>query len=267
VKDILVISNSAAKAIGGILSISDASGKQWHGHWSLAAHETQRMNVNDLVRAAGMTGNYGGITFASISSAAALDGVHFLYDEIAGFSALMNMIDRDPTAKLEERTWAGNKQWTMWAPMLALHTPDPAAGFPVGTVLDPTIFLRNATARKQSASIALGWRGDSAKGRAAMPEVILQPFETRQMDIGAMQKQLGIPDDAHWALVTLTSPSSPDDLLAVAASYDSTAATARRHLSPIILELTGQAVNGKSMPRTTRSSPSPTEAVVPPRLC
>jgi hypothetical protein len=180
------------------------------------------MNVNDLVRAAGMTGNYGGITFASISSAAALDGVHFLYDEIAGFSALMNMIDRDPTAKLEERTWAGNKQWTMWAPMLALHTPDPAAGFPAGTIVDPIIFLRNATARRQSASIALSWRGDSAKGRAAMPEIILQPFETRQLDIGAMQKQMGIPEEAHWALVTLTSPSSPDDLLAVAASYDST---------------------------------------------
>ena len=37
-----------------------------------------------------------------------------------------------------------------------------------------------------------------------------------------MQNRLGIPEDAHWALVTLTSPASPDDLLGVAASYDST---------------------------------------------
>jgi hypothetical protein len=36
-----------------------------------------------------------------------------------------------------------------------------------------------------------------------------------------MQNRLGIPEDAHWALVTLTSPASPDDLLGVAASYDS----------------------------------------------
>jgi len=65
------------------------------------------MIVNDLVRKAGLSGNYGGITFASASFAPALDGIHFLYDETAGFSALMNMFDRNPAAKLEERTWAG----------------------------------------------------------------------------------------------------------------------------------------------------------------
>lgn len=222
VKNVVVISNSSDKTIGGTLSLSDPGGRQSRNRWSLAAHQTKRMNVDDLVRQAGLSGNYGGIAFASPSFAPALDGVHFLYDEMAGFSALMNMFDRDPAAKLEERTWAGNKQWTMWAPMLALQTPDPAAGFPGGTVLEPIIFLRNATAKRLSASITLTWRGDSAKGRVQLPEVNLQPFETRQLEIGPMQKRLGIPEDAHWALVTLTSPASPDDLLAVAASYDST---------------------------------------------
>jgi hypothetical protein len=35
-----------------------------------------------------------------------------------------------------------------------------------------------------------------------------------------MQKQLGIPDDAHWALVSLTTTASPDDVIAVASSRD-----------------------------------------------
>jgi hypothetical protein len=222
VKDVLVISNSSDKTIGGTLSLSAASGKQSHNRWSLAPHQTRRMNVDDLVRKAGLSGNYGGIAFASPSMAPALDGVHFLYDETAGFSALMNTFDRNPAAKLEERTWAGNKQWTMWAPMLALQTPDPAAGFPSGTILEPIIFLRNATPKKLSASITLSWRGDLTKGRVKLPDVNLKPFETRQLEIGPMQKRLGIPEDAHWALVTLTSPASPDALLAVAASYDST---------------------------------------------
>ena len=222
VKNVVVISNSSDKTIGGTLSLSDSGGKQSHQRWSLTAHQTKRMNVDELVRKAGLSGNYGGIAFASPSFAPALDGIHFLYDETAGFSALMNMFDRDPAAKLEERTWAGNKQWTMWAPMLALQTPDPAAGFPGGTVLEPIIFLRNATAKKVSASITLTWRGDSTKGRVKLPEVSLKPFETRQLEIGPMQNRLGIPEDAHWALVTLTSPASPDDLLGVAASYDST---------------------------------------------
>jgi hypothetical protein len=222
VKDVMVISNSSDKRIGGVLALSDASGKLWRDRWSLSPHATQRIDVGDLVRKAGLTGNYGGIAFSSASFASALDGTHFLYDDTSGFSALMNLVDRDPAAKLEERTWAGNKQWTMWAPMLALQAPDPAAGFPGGTVLQPMLFLRNATAKNVGASMQLTWRGDSDKGRVQLPEVKLKPFETRQLEIGPMQKQLGIPDDAHWALVTLTSPASPDDLLATAASYDST---------------------------------------------
>ena len=37
-----------------------------------------------------------------------------------------------------------------------------------------------------------------------------------------MQKQLGIPDDAHWAMVKLTGPNSPGDIVAMAISSDTT---------------------------------------------
>src|ERR1700680_2930202 len=106
--------------------------------------------------------------------------------------------------------------------MLALSAPDAAAGFLAGTVLQPTIFVRNVTAKKAAASISLTWRGDSGKGRVKLPELSLAPFETRQIQVGAMQKQLGIPADAHWALVTLTTSAMPDELVAVASSYDAT---------------------------------------------
>jgi len=43
--------------------------------------------------------------------------------------------------------------------------PNCQAGFPAGTALQPTIFVRNVTAKKQAASITLSWRGDSGKGR------------------------------------------------------------------------------------------------------
>jgi hypothetical protein len=35
-----------------------------------------------------------------------------------------------------------------------------------------------------------------------------------------MQKQLGIPDNAHWALVSLTTNALPDDLIILASSRD-----------------------------------------------
>ncbi len=82
--------------------------------------------------------------------------------------------------------------------------------------------MRNTTAQPVRASITLSWRGDSGKGRATLPQLNLAPYETRQIAVGLMQKQLGIPADAHWALVTLSPPAAPDSLMAVAASYDST---------------------------------------------
>jgi hypothetical protein len=53
-----------------------------------------------------------------------------------------------------------------------------------------------------------------------LPELELAPFATQQLQIGAMQKQLGIPDNAHWAMASLTTNASPDDLIALASSRD-----------------------------------------------
>lgn len=221
-KDVLVISNGSDKLVSGTLSLFDATGKRWSQPLALSGYRTLRMSVGDLVRAAGLAGSYGGIKYEVPANVSAVDSVHVLYDETTGFSATMKMFDRDPAAKLEERTWAGNKQWTMWAPMLALRSPDPAVGFPAGTVLEPTIFVYNPTGKTAPASTTLSWRSDSATGKVSLPAMRLKPFETKRIEIGPMQKQLGIPADAHWALVTLRSAASPDDLIAVAASYDST---------------------------------------------
>jgi hypothetical protein len=73
-----------------------------------------------------------------------------------------------------------------------------------------------------SVAIALSWRGDSDKGQVKLPELQLAPFATQQLQIWAMQKQLGIPDDAHWGLVSLTTNASPDDVIAIASSRDCT---------------------------------------------
>lgn len=222
VSDYLVITNSSQQAATGTLSIYDASGKESQSTISLPAHQTVRVVVSQLVSAAKLTGNYGGIKFAVPNSAREIDSLHFLYDPTAGFSALMKMFYFDGTAKLEQRTWAGNTQWTMWAPMLALKNPDPMLAFPAGTTLQPFVFLRNTTSQTIAATVTVGWRATTVQGKATLPSINLNPFQTLKLDIGGMQSQLGIPDDAHWGLVTLTTPASPDALLAVAASYDST---------------------------------------------
>ncbi len=218
--DFLVISNSSEKKISGALSLFDASGKRWSELLVLAPRQTLRMATSDLLRQAGLGGSYGGISFAVPASASAVDGVHFMYNESAKFSASLEMFRRDPNSTLLERAGKDAKQWTMREPMLALRTPDPAIGLPPGTLLQPTIFVRNITANSIAADIALSWRGDSGKGQAKLPELQLAPFATQQLPIGTMQKQLGIPENAHWALVSLTTTASPDDLIAIASSRD-----------------------------------------------
>ena len=104
----------------------------------------------------------------------------------------------------------------MRAPMLALSTPDPALGLSAEKTLQPTIMVRNTTARNVSANGTLSWRSDSGKGQVKLPELQLAPFATKQLQIWAMQKQLGIPADAHWALISLTTNAAPDDLIAIA---------------------------------------------------
>ncbi len=219
-KDVLAISNSSDRKIAGTLSLFDSNGKQWSQPLSLAPRQTQRMALGDLLLKTGLSGNYGGISLDVPTSA--VDSVHFMYDETKQFSTSLEMFSRDPSATLQQRAGSDTRQWTMRAPMLALSTPDPTLGVTAGIVLQPTIFVRNTTAKKISADLALSWRSDSAKGQAKLPEMKLAPFATQQLQIGAMQKELGIPDDAHWALVSLTTNASPDDLIAIASSRDAT---------------------------------------------
>jgi hypothetical protein len=218
--DILVIGNSSDKMVEAKLSLFDASGKNWSEPLSFGPHQTERMAVGDLLKKAGLSGSYGGISLEFAGAASALQGVHLMYDEAAQFSASLDMFSRDPTSTVLQRTGLDQNQWTMRAPMLALAHPDPALGLSPKTKLQPTVFVRNTTARTLSAEVALTWRSDSSKGQVKLPELQLAPFATQQLQIYAMQRQLGIPENAYWALVSLTTSASPDDLIAFASSRD-----------------------------------------------
>jgi hypothetical protein len=222
-KDYLVIGNSFDREISGTLSLSDASGKRWSELLSLGPHQIVRLAISALLQKAGLSGNYGGISLDEASaSISALDAVHLMYDEAGKFSASLEMFRRDPNATVHQRSGSDQNEWTMQAPMLALRSPDPALGLPSKTMLQPSIFVRNTTARNVTANITLSWRDDSGKGQVKLPELQLAPFATQQLQIWTMQKKLGIPDDAHWASVSLSTNAAPDDLIASASSRDCT---------------------------------------------
>jgi hypothetical protein len=106
--------------------------------------------------------------------------------------------------------------------MLALSDPDPALLLPVGTTLQPKVFIRNATDKTFTAHIRFNWRSATASGRSEPLDLAFKPNETRVVDVAALQTQKLLPADAHWAAVILSASVLPDELLAVAGSYDQT---------------------------------------------
>ncbi len=125
-------------------------------------------------------------------------------------------------ATLAERDYAHTGIWTLRAPMLALSTPDLALALPPGTALQPQLFIRNTTGKTLTANLRFNRRNATNTGAAPGPSLTLNPYETRRIDVAALQAGGTLPKDANWASVTLTTNGLPDELIAVAASYDQT---------------------------------------------
>ena len=167
-----------------------------------------------------LSGSYGGIKVSAVTHAGSLDTLHVLFDESAGFSAVMKMFDYDPRAQIKERDFAKTGQWTLRAPTLALSNPDPALAFPVGTTLQPQLFIRNTTSKPIDASLTFNWRTDTTTGKSPTSALHLNANETRRIDVAALQDGKTLPQNAQWASVTLATTGLPDEVVAVAASYD-----------------------------------------------
>jgi hypothetical protein len=105
-KDILILTNQGSKQLGLELSIYDAHGKEAKKHIDLDARQTGRYSIRELVNAGGLIGSYGGLQIRALAHAGSLDTLHAVYDEGAGFSALLKMFDRDPSAKIQARDFA-----------------------------------------------------------------------------------------------------------------------------------------------------------------
>ncbi len=204
------------------LSLFDASGKASIQNLTLPPRGMNRLSVRQLVATAGLAGSYGGIKVSAVNHAGSLDTLHVLFDQKAGFSAVMKMFYYDPRTQMKERDYTGSGQWTLRAPMLALSNPDPALAFPVGTVLQPQLFVRNTTPKSINASLTFNWRSESASGKSPGPGLQLSPYETRRIDVAALQDGKTLPQNVQWTSVILATSGLPDEVVAVAASYDQT---------------------------------------------
>ena len=221
VQDSLILSNQGKYTLDLTLTLFDASGKSSRQKIALGPRQTGRYSVREILKQSGLSGTYGGVKIESAAHAGSLDTVHVLFDEEGGFSANLKMFDRDPKSPVSERDFARTGTWTLRAPMLALTNPDPAMAFPGGTILQPQLFVRNTSEHKVNATLQFNWRTETTTGKTFGPALQLQPYETRRIDVAKLLDGT-IPKDAHWSAVILKTNGLPDEVMAVAASYDKT---------------------------------------------
>jgi hypothetical protein len=222
VTDFLILTNTGDRQLDSALTLYDSAGKGWHQALSLGPRQTQRLSVRSLLQKSGLSGFYGGIRLESVRTAGYPESLHLLFDEQGGFAANMKMFTHDPDVPLSSHLFGAVKEWTTRAPMLALSSPDPALGFPKGTTLQPKVFVRNTSAKPYTAHIRFKWHSATTTGTTSPANLILKPNATQVADVATLQAQNLIPADAQWAAVVLSAPVQPDDLMAVAASYDQT---------------------------------------------
>ncbi|HJT70879.1 MAG TPA: hypothetical protein VJ731_11815 [Terriglobales bacterium] len=205
-----VISNFADRAVGGRLLITQ-DGRASATHLALAPRQTQRMSIRELVQSAGFQGSQGGIKFETKADAASIYVAQVLFDETAGFSAVMKVFPKDVNAPPDA--------FTLRAPLVGLATPDPMLAYPAGTVLHPNILLRNATSAPLATILNLRWKGSASTGTFQVKLAPLAPEEVRVLDLLRLKKD-AVPTDANWANVEITYSGRPGDLIAIANSYD-----------------------------------------------
>jgi hypothetical protein len=218
--DYLILTNIADRRLDAGLILYDSRGRSWRQNLSLSARQTTRLSVRTLLGQAKLSGSYGGIEINVTNGVGYLRTTHFLFDEIGGFSALLKMFYGNTGSTFAERSWGGVKEWTTRAPMLALTDPDPALGFPAGTTLQPKVLIRNTSAKTYTTHVRFTWRSAVTIGKSAPIELKFRPHETQVVDVAALQTQKLLPADAHWASVIVSAPVQPDDLMAIATSYD-----------------------------------------------
>lgn len=207
--DYLILSNPLSKAVTGSLVLSSSFASHRPLAIRLGPGETKRIDVREVLGPTSNS-NVGGITL-SLPNKELIWATQIVFDESAGFAAMMKMFERLPDDKAQQRV--------LRAPMMAMMQPDSGLGFPNGTLLVPQMFLRNASQAAMQVTAAIDWRNQRS-GTFALPTLSLAPGEVKRIRLGDYQVAGQIPPDATWGTLKLAYTGRTADLVAVAVSYD-----------------------------------------------
>jgi len=172
--------------------------------------QTSRIDLREVLGPSA-NGAIGALT-VSLPGKGSLSATQIVFDEVTDLTAIMKLFEREPDDKAANHV--------LLAPMMALSQPDPALGFPSGTVLIPRVFLRNAGSAPARVSVAFDWRTDNRSGNFVIPSFSLLPNDVRVVTLSDYQGAGQVPPDANWGTLKINYTGRRSDLVAVALSYD-----------------------------------------------
>ncbi|HET7205958.1 MAG TPA: hypothetical protein VFI95_05185 [Terriglobales bacterium] len=210
----LIVSSLTARGARVRVQMSDNLGHVFSSVVQLHGFETRRESIRDLVLSGRLSGSYGGVRVLPDKNSGQIKAELVLFDESAGFSAIMKSFGRAGDDQPEEHSVRG--------PLMALSNPDPRLGLPAGTTLRPFLFLRNTSRHAITPKIDVNWQAESMAGVAQLSTSTIPPGAVRQFDLLNLQSSHQVPKDAHWATVSVSYQGSENDLIVLAASYDPT---------------------------------------------
>lgn len=186
------------------------------GTFTLAAHATQMLDLDELVGGLPGTENQaGGIRVQYQGAMNALMVTGGLVNPREGYSAAMPFW-------FHNATMARPSRFTYTSTGLMHGFPNPAMGFPEGVRFKPYLVLRNTGANTLSASLALNWMSGASPETRSLPPAILAAGQTTQYDMAAAIANLGLRNFNGPLTVSVSFTGHPGDLVMATGSVDDT---------------------------------------------
>ncbi|HEX4231077.1 MAG TPA: hypothetical protein VHZ07_20540 [Bryobacteraceae bacterium] len=209
----IALSNTAVQARSVTLQALTAAGQvQPAQSFTLPPHTSQLIDLISLLGRQPNAGDAGGLRIQFTGLLGEVNVTGGLENRQEGYSAMIPFWQAPMAGMSTSSTPA-----TIAHPGIMVGAADPMMGFPAGTRFTPYLALRNLTANAEQVNVTLYTEQGTA---LSTPVQSLQPFESRQVDVNSVLKQVGLNGFNGSLTLTVSHSGGVSDVMSAAGSVD-----------------------------------------------
>jgi hypothetical protein len=213
----LGLSNVTAHEVRGSVQLIGPHGElEPDRPFDVSEHSTTIIDLNKLgVSFSGAHASAGGIRVQYDGIPGSIQEAGGLMNETEGYSAKILFWSHNPSSSAPLAINFGFAG-------LVVGKPAPMMMFPAGTIFSTYLTLRNTSAVPIKVSQLVNYMSESNPVSAALPTQVLDPFESKQVDLEPGLSALGLRNFSGNLNLELSYDGRPGDLLVSAGSVDQT---------------------------------------------